>query len=172
MTVTRYSGVNQAPKATQTIYTVPDGKVAKLVFNGGYIEGKKSSLVKALNDTYDIDTISGVNSCGAVSTTYGAQFLIGGRLIFGSDNSYFSSHAYGVNVFFNGDKIFIASASSSIGVIEYNMPSIELATSNAVLVLKNEFILVAGDTVQISTDDDDYMISHVSYDFNIYEDEI
>lgn len=172
MTITRYKAENQAPGTLQTIYTVPAGKIAKLVFRHGFKQnllGTNIGDLKFIRTVYmDAYTLA-VNSCGVYNASYSAQLLVGDRLIMGSFSSNSSNDAFVFNMFVNNDLIYTPLDIPSTQLTDYNQTAIDGVVKN---IFKNEFILTAGETVQINTNSIDLGTAIINYDFTVYEENV
>ena len=172
MTITRYSGVRQSPGRAQTIYTVPDGKIAKIKFDVGVVDGAYSYGSYFCNRNPSYTMLFAKNGCFVSYGGESARILVNNTNILGSYRNGGSQNKFAANMFVDGNGIIHTYLDTNHD--SNNIPYTENAikSSNDAYTLKNEFILLPGESVQIYTNTTSYNGTCVNYSFTVYEEDL
>ena len=172
MNITRYSGVLQSPGRTQTIYTVPDGKIAKIKFDWGLVDGKTANGNYFYYRGNSYYRMIAKNSCYVRSSDCSARIFINDTVILGSHMSSSSHNAFAANMFMDENDNIYTYLDTNFGGADVPYTKSSIKSSADAFGLKNEFILLPGESVRISTNSSSTSYASVNYAFTVYEEDL
>jgi len=162
MEATSYSAINTAASGTseEALYTVPTGKIAKIIWHTGHIAGTAGVALQHITASDAISVFRTAIYTSSVS--YGMYIRCGSVNILSTKEGGASSLI--------GTLALMESAGVMDTISNHTTSSAGSAAASEIQTVNNGIILVAGESVSIKTSN--YLNTKFSYDFLVLEDDI